>query len=208
MGWISAVAAASFGASGGAIQQGLTRDDFERRGGSGLARAAWLDNDRPHPSRRVLRETYGSRKSFKSNLVRSQSNRNRSCCLERQWHVYRSSGMQSANADCPGCVCLHPQTSARRKCWRCWTVAGHCRKPGFTTWRASACASWSSHDSVADFGFAYVRGSSTPRNCFKLWNQSADRRFAAPKGFGNANYLGVADPMMTGQVPHRRQLSV
>src|SRR5205085_3712768 len=110
---VSTVAAASFGASGGTVRRGLARDDFERRGGSCLARTAWLDNDRPHPSRRVLPKTHGSRRRFKSNLVRSQSNQNRSCYLERQRHVHRSSGMQSANAYCPRCVCLHPQTSAR-----------------------------------------------------------------------------------------------
>src|SRR6266446_6622930 len=204
---VPTVAAASFGASGGTVQRGSTRDDFERRGGSCLARTAWLDNDRPRPSRRVLPETHGSRRSFKPNLVRAQSNRNRSCYLERQRRVYRSSGMQNARPDCPGCVCLHPKTSARRKCWRCWIVAGHRRNPGFASRRASTCASWSSNDPAADFGFAYLRGNGRPRNRFKLWNQSANRRFAAPKGFGNDNYLGVSDPMIPDPVPHRRQLS-
>src|SRR6266536_6107577 len=114
--------------------------------------------------------------------------------------------MRGAEADHPGRIRLHGQTSAGRKRWRRGTVAGHRRNAGFAQRRTSAIASCGADDSAADFGFTHVPLGRAPRNRFKLRSQSASSRVAPPKEFAWSGDFRV-DPMIGKVILHNRRRS-
>src|SRR6267143_5962074 len=82
----------------------------------------------------------------------------------------------------PGRDRVHGEASARGKCRRRRTVAGHCGRPSSAPGRASASAARDFKNSAADFSFACSRGDSAWRDCLKLRTQSANRRFMSRRG--------------------------
>src|SRR5438132_9948589 len=82
----------------------------------------------------------------------------------------------------PGRDRVHGEASARGKCRRRRTVAGHRGRPSSAPGRASASTARDFKNSVADFSFACSRGDSTWRDCLKLRTQSANRRFMSRRG--------------------------
>src|SRR5207302_4191559 len=97
-------------------------------------------------------------------------------------HISRCSGMPGNPASHPGRDRVHGEASARGKCWRRRTVAGHRGRPSSAPGRASASAARDFKNSVADFSFACSRGDSAWRDCLKLRTQSANRRFMSRGG--------------------------
>src|SRR5438128_4869055 len=82
----------------------------------------------------------------------------------------------------PGRDRVHGEASARGKCRRRRTVAGHRGRPSSAPGRASASAARDFKNSVADFSFGFSRGDSAWRDCLKLRTQSANCRFMSRRG--------------------------